>query len=76
MIGTAQEQLGILIGDQSVPATYALILAVRCPRCGSGAGIRCKAASTGKPTYPHTARAQDAVSAVAYFLKASPQGAR
>lgn len=66
--GTPQEQLGILIGDESVPATYALILALRCPRCDSGAGTRCKT-DAGKITYPHAARTRDAVSAVAYLSK-------
>ena len=71
VLGTAQEQLGVLLGDESVPATYAVIMAMRCRRCGAGAGVRCRTTS-GQVTYPHTTRAEDAVSAVAYLQRQAP----
>lgn len=59
-------QLAVLIGDSSVPATYGVIMSLRCPRCGAQAGQRCTTARTGRPTPPHSARVADAVSAIAY----------
>lgn len=52
-----------LIGDSSVAVAY--MMRMRCPRCGSPAGQRCRTGS-GQPTYPHSARVSDAVTAVAY----------
>jgi hypothetical protein len=66
ILGTAYEQLGALLGDNSPRETYPFILAMRCRRCDSTAGIRCRT-SKGAITYPHTARIEDAVSAVAYL---------
>ncbi|MFD7161293.1 hypothetical protein ACFV9C_42375 [Kribbella sp. NPDC059898] len=66
LLGTAYQQLSALLGDDSVREAYPFILAMRCRRCDSTAGVRCRT-SKGAIAYPHTARIEDAVSAVAYL---------
>lgn len=76
LIGTPIEQLGALIAHHAgetgasslVAATYPIILGMRCPRCNSGAGVRCSTAS-GQITYPHAARIEDAVAFVAHLIR-------
>jgi hypothetical protein len=68
LIGTPYEQLAALLGDGSPRECYPFILSMRCPRCDSTAGVRCRT-SKGDITYPHAARIQDAVSAVAHLLR-------
>lgn len=58
-------QLASLLETDRVADCYELLMRLRCPRCGSGAGRRCRTAS-GAVTYPHSARVADAVSFVAY----------
>lgn len=69
LLGTPQQQLAALLGTNPSPReTYPFILAMRCPRCDSTAGTRCRTPK-GDVTYPHAVRIQDAVSAVAHLLR-------